>query len=185
MLQGTWNWNHFLPLLVMTLVLQSYQWFFFSNLTLHQFQGFLLGYFFRQCCLFKGLHLLGTLGTLVGRPSFAWSTLESEYPRTSCTRLWSLPGSFWPTYCSAKVWSLRVYSSASRNSIPSRNFQLGVEISTRNFSSQKTGWKFQLVFWSWNSESKILAWERSWNSELKFWAEILSWNFRVEILSRN
>ena len=80
---------------------------------------------------------------------------------------------------------LRVYSSASRNSIPSRNFQLGVEISTQNFSSQKTGWKFQLVFWSWNSESKISAWKRSWNSELKFWAEILSWNFRVEILSRN
>ena len=33
----------------------------------------------------------------------------------------------------------RVYSSASRNSIPSRNFQLRVEISTQNFSSPKTG----------------------------------------------
>lgn len=31
MLQGTWNWNHFLALLVMTLVLQSYQWVFFKS----------------------------------------------------------------------------------------------------------------------------------------------------------
>ena len=68
---------------------------------------------------------------------------------------------------------LRVYSSASRNSIPSRNFQLGI-------SAPFSSWNFQLKI----SELKFRAeifWVEIFSSEneLKFRAEI----FWVEIFS--
>ena len=91
-------------------------------------------------------------------------------------------------------WTVGLYTSASRNSIPSWNFQLRAEILTQNFSSQKIGWKFQLVFWSWNFKLKILTWNfssgiqpeiLSWNSELKFWVKIFCWNFLLGNSLRN
>ena len=82
----------------------------------------------------------------------------------------------------------RVYSSASQNSIPSRNFQLGI-------SAPFSSWNFRLKIFELKFRAEIF-WVKIFSSgnELKFRAEIFlsrnfllgkgakisSWNFRVE-----
>ena len=107
--------------------------------------------------------------------------LIDDFETVKMTISWSVEDTW-------QIKSYWVYSSASRNSIPSRNFQLRISapFSSWNFRLEISELKFRAeIFWVeiFSSENELKFRAKiflSRNFQLGKGAEIWSWNFRVE-----